>query len=330
MAEPTFSAVVLRDKGGQVSAAIETLGNVDLPKGDVQVAIDYSSLNYKDALAITGAGKVVRTLPMIPGIDLAGTVEKSTSPQFNRGDKVILTGWGLGESWWGGFAERAAVQSEWLIPNPHGMTPKQAMGFGTAGFTAALAIDSLEQHGLDKTREILVTGAAGGVGSVAIAMLARLGYRIVASTGRLELKSYLEGLGAESVIARDVLSMPAKPFQSERWGAVIDTVGGQTLASATAAVCERGAIAVCGMTGGTTIPASVLPFILRGVIWLGIESVRCPARDRARIWSRLASTFPDGLPGNIVHEIPLEDVFSNAEAFLSGTVRGRTVVRVRG
>lgn len=328
MTDGRFSALVLRQSDGLTAAAVEHLAVGDLPDGEVRVAVEYSDLNYKDGLAVTGAGKVVRQFPMVPGIDFAGTVESSSSPRFKPGDKVVLTGWGVGESWWGGFAEKASVQSAWLVALPNGMTTRQAMSFGTAGLTAGLAVDALERHGLDPAREILVTGAAGGVGSVAVALLSRLGYRVAASTGRPEQEAYLKDLGAESVIAREVLATPSKPMTSERWGGVIDTVGGQTLATALAGLCERAAAAACGLAGGADLPASILPFILRGVTLIGIESVRCPIEQRERIWSRLAELTPDGLSEAMVQEITLQDAPAQAQAIIEGRVRGRTLVRI--
>lgn len=328
MTKKSFNALVLRQDENGTVAMMEPLSIDDLPSGDVCIAVEYSNLNYKDGLAITGTGKVVRSFPMVPGIDFAGTVEKSASPLFNPGDKVILTGWGVGETWWGGFAEKASAKSEWLVALPAGMTTKQAMSYGTAGLTAGLAVNALERHGVDRTREILVTGASGGVGSVAVLMLAQLGYRVVASTGRPEQEAWLKELGAESIIARDVLAAPSKPLLSERWGGVIDTVGSHTLASAMAGVCNRGAVAVCGLAGGADLPTTILPFILRGIAVIGIESVRCPIEDRRRVWPRLASLFPNGLPDSLVQEVSLADVVSPAKSILQGQVRGRIVVRV--
>jgi len=328
MTKKSFNALVLRQDGKGPVATMEPLSIDDLPDGDVRIAVEYSNLNYKDGLAITGLGKVVRSFPMIPGIDFAGTVEASRSPLFNPGDKVILTGWGVGEIWWGGFAEKASVKSEWLVALPATMTSRQAMSYGTAGLTAGLAVNALERHGVDRTREILVTGASGGVGSVAVFMLAQLGYRVVASTGRPEQEAWLRELGAESIITRDVLATPSKPLLSERWAGVIDTVGSHTLASAMAGVCSRGAVAVCGLAGGSDLPTTLLPFILRGITVIGIESVRCSIEDRRRVWSRLACLFPDGLPDSLVQEVSLAEVVPPAKSILQGQVRGRIVVRV--
>lgn len=324
----TFHALVLREGTKAPAASVETVSDDQLPAGDVTVAVEYSGLNYKDGLAITGKGRIVRTYPMVPGIDLVGRVETSNSPAFKPGDEVILTGWGVGENHWGGYAEKARVRAEWLVPLPAGMTPRQAMVFGTAGFTAMLCVDALESHGVDRNREVLVTGAAGGVGSVAVALLGRLGYRVTAATGRPALASYLKSLGAEGIIDRAELAVPCKPLLSERWAGVVDTVGGQTLATALAGVVCDGAATACGLAGGSDLPATVMPFILRGVRLIGISSVRCPISRRLAAWRRLADLLPDGLPDEAVEEISLADLPEKAEAILAGHVRGRVIVKL--
>jgi acrylyl-CoA reductase (NADPH) len=322
-----FRALVLREGAKVPAASIDTVTEDQLPAGDVTVAVEYSGLNYKDGLAITGKGRIVRVYPMVPGIDLAGKVEQSTSPTFKPGDEVILTGWGVGESHWGGYAEKARVRAEWLVPLPAGMTPRRAMIFGTAGFTAMLCVDALETHGVDRSREVLVTGAAGGVGSVAVALLGRLGYRVTAATGRPTLTPYLKSLGAEAIIDRSELAAPCKPLLSERWGGVVDTVGGQTLATALAGVVCDGTATACGLAGGSDLPTTVMPFILRGVRLIGITSARCPMSRRLAAWRRLAELLPDGLPDEAVEEIGLAELPEKAEAILAGQVRGRVIVR---
>ncbi len=323
----TFRALVVREGATGPTASIETVTDEQLPAGDVTVAVEYSSLNYKDGLALTGKGRIVRTYPMVPGIDLAGRVERSDSPAFRPGDAVILTGYGIGESHWGGYAEKARVRTAWLVPLPAGMALRQAMVFGTAGFTAMLCVEALESHGLDRRREALVTGAAGGVGSVAVALLGRLGYRVTAATGRAALIPYLKSLGAQSVIDRNELSAPCKPLLSERWGGVVDTVGGQTLATALAGLVYDGAATACGLAGGSDLPATVMPFILRGVRLIGIASASCPMARRLAAWHRLANLLPDGLPDEAVEEIGLAELPEKAEAILAGQVRGRVIVK---
>jgi acrylyl-CoA reductase (NADPH) len=265
---------------------------------------------------------------LVPGIDFAGVVENSESPRFTRGDAVVLTGWGVGEIWWGGFAQRARVKSDWLVPLPAGMTARQAMAYGTAGLTAMLCVNAVDRHGIDRAREVLVTGAAGGVGSIAIVLLAKLGYRVTASSGRPEQAAYLKRLGAESVIDRSTLSSPSKPMLPERWGGAVDTIGSQTLATVLAGVAYAGAVAATGLAGGWDLPATVLPFIRRGVTLIGVDSVYCPTPKRLDAWRRLAELLPTGLPGDVVEEINLADVPKRAGAILSGQVRGRSVVKI--
>ncbi len=328
MAEGSFKALMLRNEEGHPRAAIEQVPSGLLPDGDVTIAVHYSSLNYKDGLAITGRGPVVRTYPMVPGIDLSGIVEESASPRFSKGDAVILTGWGVGETRWGGFAQRVRAPAEFLVPLPGGMDLRQAMEFGTAGLTAMLCVEALERHGIARSAPVLVTGAGGGVGSIAVSILGKLGYPVAASSGRLELHDYLKDLGAAEVIPRETLAQPQKPLGPERWGAAVDTVGGTTLATVLAGIRYGGAVAACGLAGGSSLPATVMPFILRGVALLGVDSVRCPAERRTRAWARLAELFPEGLPRQIVALRTLEELIASANDIIEGGVRGRIVVDV--
>ncbi|GEM82302.1 MDR family oxidoreductase [Meiothermus hypogaeus] len=323
----TFKALVV-ETGDPYTAQIRQASVDELPPGDVLVRVAYSSLNYKDGLAITGAGKVIRSFPMVPGIDLAGTVLESASPDYKPGDAVILTGWGVGERHWGGLAELARVRAEWLVPLPDGLTLQQAMGIGTAGFTAMLAVMALEAHTIDKNRDVLVTGAAGGVGSVATALLARLGYRVVASTGRTSEEAYLKSLGAGEILHRSVLAAPAKPLESERFGGAVDTVGGAVLAGVLPRMAYGSSVAACGNAGGVKLETTVFPFILRGVNLLGIDSVMCPREKRLRAWQRLAHDLPKPLLEAAIQTVSLEEVPGLAQAILQGQVRGRVVVRL--
>jgi acrylyl-CoA reductase (NADPH) len=302
-----------------------------LPEGDVRVRVDYSSLNYKDALAITGQAPVVRSFPMVPGIDLAGVVELSRNANFRPGDRVLLNGWGVGEQRWGGLAEKASVDGAWLMSLPLGMTARQAMIVGTAGYTAMLCIMALERHGLVPERgEVLVTGAGGGVGGFAIRLLSRLGYRVVAATVRMDQAPYLEGIGAAGIIDRHTLSEPGKPLQTERWAGVVDTLGSHALANACAATRYGGVVAACGLAQGMDFPATVAPFILRGVTLVGIDSVLRPIPDRIEAWQRLAGLLVADDFAAIGHEIGLDEVLAAAQALLDGQVRGRLAVRVGG
>ncbi|MBO1435908.1 MDR family oxidoreductase [Meiothermus sp. CFH 77666] len=323
----TFKALVV-ESGDPYTAQIRQASVDELPPGDVLVRVAYSSLNYKDGLAITGAGKVIRSFPMVPGIDLAGTVVESASPDYQPGDAVVLTGWGVGERHWGGLAELARVRAEWLVPLPEGLTLQQAMGIGTAGFTAMLAVMALEAHHLDKSKEVLVTGAAGGVGSVATALLARLGYRVVAATGRPSEEGYLKSLGAGEILDRAVLSAPAKPLESERFGGAVDTVGGAVLAGVLPRMAYGGSVAACGNAGGVKLETTVFPFILRGVNLLGIDSVMCPKEKRLVAWQRLSQELPKPLLEAVMQVVTLEEVPELAQAILKGQVRGRVVVRL--
>jgi acrylyl-CoA reductase (NADPH) len=297
--------------------------------GDVTVRVEWSTLNYKDGLALTGKSPVVRRFPMIAGIDFAGTVESSSNPNWKPGDKVIANGWGMGETHLGAYAEKARVKGDWLVRLPDGMTARQAMAIGTAGYTAMLSVLALENHGLKPADgPMIVTGAAGGVGSVAIALLSKLGYHVIASTGRMSEEGYLKGLGAAEIIDRNELSAPAKPLAKERWVGGVDSVGSTTLANLLAMTKYRGAIAACGLAGGMDLPSSVAPFILRGVSLLGIDSVMCPLELRKQAWARLATDLDAGKLSEMTQEVSLDQVIDAGKKLLAGQVRGRTVVKI--
>ena len=325
----TFKAIRIDKAEKGTTAALTQFDEAELMEGDVTVAIEWSALNYKDGLAVTGKAPVVRRFPMIAGIDLAGTVEQSTHPQWKAGDKVICTGWGMGETHLGAYAEKARVNGDWLVGLPATMSTRDAMAIGTAGFTAMLAVLALEGHGLaPKDGPIVVTGAAGGVGSVAVAVLSRLGYHVIASTGRIAEAGYLKSLGAAEVIDRSELSGPAKPLARERWAGGIDSVGSTTLANLLSMTKYRGAIAACGLAAGMDLPGSVAPFILRGVCLLGIDSVMCPIELRKTAWNRLAGDLDRGKLTEITHEIVLDEVIEAGARILAGEVRGRIVVKI--
>lgn len=324
-----FRALVLDKTDGKVVASVKSLDESALPDMPVTARVAYSTLNYKDGLAIADKGKIVRAFPMVPGVDWSGTVESSADDRFKPGDKVILTGWGVGESHWGGMAEKARAKAEWLVKLPPGTDEKWAMTMGTAGFTAMLCVNALETAGLKKDREILVTGAAGGVGSVAVALLAKLGYTVAASTGRRELEPYLKALGAKVIVDRAELAKAPKPLESERWGGAVDSVGGTTLANVLASTISRGSVAACGLAGGHDLPTTVMPFILRGVKLLGIDSVRSPMTEREAAWRKLAALLPDGLPAGGTRVVGLGELPVLAEAIVAGQVQGRIVVDVK-
>jgi acrylyl-CoA reductase (NADPH) len=326
----SFKALVLEERDGKPQAAIRELGRDDLPAGEVLVRVAYSSLNYKDGLAITGQGRIIRNYPMVPGIDFTGTVVESASPAYRPGDQVILTGWGVGERHWGGFSQMARVNADWLVPLPTGLGPRDAMAFGTAGFTAMLCVMALEEAGIAPgEREVVVTGAAGGVGSVAVALLARAGHNVTASTGRAAEHDYLTALGARQIIDRSTLSTPSnRPLESERWAGGVDTVGGDTLATLLKAVAYTGAVAACGLAGGSSLNTTVLPFILRGVRLLGVDSVMCTRPRREAAWARLARDVPADQLARVTRTIPLADLPTVAADILAGNVRGRIVVDV--
>ncbi len=327
-----FNALVLDRAADTLTASVRALDDDALPEGDVLVAVLYSSLNYKDALAVTGKGKIIRgAFPFVPGIDLVGRVEASTASAFAPGDRVILTGGGLGERTWGGYSQRQRVGAEWLVSLPQAMTPLRAMEMGTAGFTAMLAVMALEEHGITPDRgDVVVTGASGGVGSIAVALLARLGYTVVASTGSEDAHGYLRDLGATRIVHRDELGQgPARPLDSARWSGAVDTVGGETLAAVLSTLGRHGCVAACGNAGGHHLNTTVFPFILRGVNLLGIDSNTAPLPRRRQAWKRLALDLPkpaaDLILSGIIH---LDQVPAMSEEILKGGVRGRIVVDV--
>jgi acrylyl-CoA reductase (NADPH) len=325
-----FKGVLITQEDKNNSASVTELNESQLPEGDVLVDVYYSTLNYKDGLAITGKSPVVRSFPMVPGIDLVGKVTQCDSDAFSEGDWVLLNGFGVGEMHWGGLAEKARLKSDWLIPLPKGIEAKQSMAIGTAGYTAMLSVLALEKQGVvPGSGEILVTGANGGVGSFAIRLLNRLGYHVVASTGRMEEVDYLKALGASEVINRSTLSEPGKPLQRERWAGVIDCVGSHTLANACASTQYGGVVTACGLAQGMDFPASVAPFILRGVKLIGIDSVMRPKADRIEAWQRLSELLQPQDFDVISTEIVLEDVVETAYKLLDGQVRGRVMVVIR-
>ena len=332
MANDSFAALMLRKDDAGFRAGIETLTPSQLPplaEGDVRVAVEYSTLNYKDGLALTNRGPVVRIWPMVPGIDGAGTVLESRHPAWKAGDRIVHTGWSVGETRWGCLAGQAVLPGAALVRLPAAFTTRQAMAIGTAGYTAMLSVLALEQHGVAPAAgEVLVTGASGGVGSVAVAVLARLGFRVVASTGKLAEGDYLRHLGATEVIDRAALSAPGKPMQKERWAAVIDSVGSHTLANACAQARYGGVVAACGLAQGMDFPASVAPFILRGVTLAGIESVMAPLPRRQMAWQRLARDLDPGLLESMTQEIGLSEAVARAADLMEGKVRGRIVVKI--
>ncbi|WP_249584315.1 MDR family oxidoreductase [Pseudomonas viridiflava] len=323
----TFNAIVIDKDESGYRVKLTAVNEADLPEGDVTVRVSHSTLNYKDALALTGKSPIVRSFPMVPGIDLAGIVEESQASAFKAGDKVLLNGWGVGEGHWGGLAQMARLKSEWLIPLPEAFTPSQAMAIGTAGYTAMLSVIALEKHGVKPEHgEVLVTGANGGVGSFTIAILAKLGYQVVASTGRVAESDYLKQLGAARIIDRAMLSEPGRPLVKEQWGAAVDSVGSHTLVNVCAGIKYRGIVAACGLAQGMDFPGSVAPFILRGVTLAGIDSVTRPQADRLEAWSRLATDLDTSLLPLISREIGLSEVIDIAPQLIAGQVRGRVVV----
>ena len=325
----TFKALRVDKAEKGTSVALTQFDEAELMDGDVTVAVEWSTLNYKDGLAVTGKAPVVRRFPMIAGIDFAGTVEQSSHPDWKSGDKVICNGWGMGETHLGAYAEKARVKGDWLVRLPAGVSTRDAMAIGTAGYTAMLAVLALEKHGLKPADgAIAVTGAAGGVGSVATAVLSKLGYHVIASTGRMAEEGYLKGLGAAEVIDRNELSGPAKPLAKERWAGGIDSVGSTTLANVLSMTRYGGAVAACGLAAGMDLPSSVAPFILRGVSLIGIDSVMCPIALRKRAWARLASDLDHTKLSEITQEIGLDDVVSAGAKILAGQVRGRIVVKI--
>jgi acrylyl-CoA reductase (NADPH) len=325
-----FRALVVDKVDDGVVADLRDVDERELPDGDVTVEVAYSTVNYKDGLAVTGRGPVVRRYPMVPGIDFAGTVAESRHPDFSPGDAVVLNGWGVGESHWGGYAAKARLPGDWLVPLPPAFTPAQAMAIGTAGYTAMLAILALEHHGIAPDRgEVVVTGANGGVGTTAVAVLGKLGYRVLASTGRPEEADYLRRLGAAEIIDRKELSSPGKPLGRERWAGAVDCVGSHTLANVLASTRYGGVVTACGLAQGMDLPASVAPFILRAVTLVGIDSVMAPKELRLKAWSRLAADLPVDKLETMTTEVGLGGVRQVAQDILAGRIRGRVVVDVK-
>ena len=323
-----FRALVLENDGG-FRATVKSVDAAQLPEADVTLSVSYATLNYKDGLAITNRGPVVRQWPMVAGIDGAGTVVASSHPDWQVGDLAVHNGWGAGETHWGCLAETARLKGDWLIRLPQALSLRQAMAIGTAGYTAMLCVLALEDHGLKPDAgEVLVTGASGGVGSVAIALLGRLGYRVVAATGRASEETYLKALGASSVLDRAMLASPGKALQKERWAGVVDAVGSHTLANALAQTRYGGVVAACGLAQGMDLASTVMPFILRGVALVGIDSVMAPLSRRQRAWARIARDLDPALLETIVQELPLDGAIDAAHALMDGRVRGRTLIKI--
>ncbi|QSV14124.1 MDR family oxidoreductase [Photobacterium ganghwense] len=325
-----FKALVLNQHDKQTLATIEQLDDSQLPEGNVLIDVDYSSLNYKDGLAITGKGKIVRQFPMVPGIDLTGTVCESSDERYQPGDKVVLTGWGVGEGHWGGMAQKARLNADWLVPLPAALDGKQSMMIGTAGLTAMLCVQALVDAGVKpQAGEVLVTGASGGVGSVAVTLLAQLGYQVAAVTGRAaENGDWLKSLGASRITERHELEEPARPLEKQLWVGAVDTVGSKVLAKVLAQVDYDGAVAACGLAGGFDLPTTVMPFILRNVKLLGIDSVMCPYEKRMAAWQRLSELLPASFYAQACREVNLEEVPECAEAITRGQITGRVVIKL--
>ena len=324
-----FKALVLDQEDKKTLASVQQLDESALPEGDVLVAVEYSSLNYKDGLAITGKGRIIRNFPMVPGIDYAGSVLESADERFQPGDNVVLTGWGVGETHWGGMAEKARVKADYLVPMPEGLDSRKTMIIGTAGLTAMLCVMALEDAGITPEKgEILVTGASGGVGSVSVNLLSTLGYQVVAVSGRPENTEWLKSLGASRVIHRDELLEPARPLEKELWAGSVDTVGSKVLAKVLAQMDYEGAVAACGLAGGFDLPTTVMPFILRGVKLLGVDSVMCPTARRITAWNRLQELLPEATYNGVSKEVNLEGVPELAEAITNGQVTGRTLIKL--
>ncbi len=325
-----FNALILNQEDKRTIATIEQIDAEQLPEGDVLVEVDYSSLNFKDGLAITGKGKIIRQFPMVPGIDFTGTVIESACDRYQAGDQVVLTGWGVGENHWGGMAQQARVQSQWLVPLSEKLNGKQAMMVGTAGFTAMLCVQALLDAGIEPNAgEILVTGASGGVGSVAVTLLSQLGYQVAAVTGRVEQNGpLLEKLGAKRVIDRSEFEEPARPLEKQIWAGAIDTVGSKVLAKVLAQMDYNSAVAACGLAGGFDLPTTVMPFILRNVRLQGVDSVNCPFEKRVAAWEKLAELLPESYFEQACNEITLEQVPTYAESITNGQVTGRVVIKL--
>lgn len=325
-----MQALVLEQVDGKTVPIVKHIAPEALPEGNVTVDIDWSSLNYKDALAITGKGKIIRQFPMVPGIDFAGKVHHSEDPRFHAGQNVLLTGWGVGENHWGGLAEQARVNADWLVPMPEGLDGRKAMVIGTAGFTAMLCVMALEEGGIKPdSGEILVTGASGGVGSTAVALLAQLGYHVVAVSGRATTHDYLKRLGATEILSRDAFSTDSRPLEKQRWAGAIDTVGDRVLASVLAQMQYSGVVAACGLAGGFALPTTVMPFILRNVRLQGVDSVNTPQSRRTEAWKRLVKDLPSSFYADATREIDLKDAATSAAQLLNNEITGRTVVKIR-
>ena len=328
--QAVFKALVLTQTDKLTHASVQDMDESQLPEGDVLIDVDYSSLNYKDGLAITGKGKIIRQFPMIPGIDFAGTVNTSSDPRYTKGQKVVLTGWGVGENHWGGMAEKASLKADWLVPLPENLSPKKAMIIGTAGLTAMLCVQALQDAGITPEKgEILVTGASGGVGSVSVFLLSKLGYKVVAVTGRdTENTDWLTSLGAEKIISRSEFSETARPLEKQLWAGAIDTVGSKMLAKVLAQMDYDGAVAACGLAGGFDLPTTVMPFILRGVKLLGVDSVNAPFERRQKAWENISHLLSDEYYENASQEISLKDVPEAAEAIMQGQIKGRVIIKI--
>jgi len=324
-----FNALIARQSDTGQAVSLEALELTDLPDNDVLIRVDYSTVNYKDGLALTGTRPIIRSYPLVPGIDLAGVIESSHDDRWQVGDRVVVNGWGLGEGHWGGLAQYAQVKSDWLVKLPETITTREAMSIGTAGYTAALCVNALLKHGTTPADgEILVTGATGGVGSVAVALLAAQGFKVVASTGKINEDAYLKALGASECVDRESLNVAGNPLQRERWAGVVDALGGQTLANACAQTCYGGAVAACGLAESAALPATVMPFILRGVTLYGIDSVMAPTTAREQAWQRLATDLDKTRLESMINEISLAEAMNIGGDVLAGKIRGRLLVDV--
>jgi acrylyl-CoA reductase (NADPH) len=323
----TFRALVLTEEDGRTIPSVRELTDADLPEGDVLLAVEYSSLNYKDGLAITGRGKIVRQWPLVPGIDLAGEVLASDHADYRNGDKVVLTGWSVGEKYWGGYSQRQRVRGDWLVHLPDTLTTRDAMAIGTAGFTAMLCVMTLEEAGVTPERgPVIVTGASGGVGSIAVALLAGLGYEVAAVSGKADAADYLRALGAREIVPREAMSEAARPLEKQRWAGAVDTVGSTLLARVLAETHYGGCVAACGLAGGADLPTTVMPFILRNVSLRGVDSVMCPIQRREQAWQRLATDLPRAMLDDISQVATLDELPQLAEQITEGRVRGRIIV----
>lgn len=322
-----FKALVLNQEDGKTISAVQGLELKDLPEGEVLIKVDYSSLNYKDGLAITGKGKIIRNFPMVPGIDYVGTVEESSDQRYQAGDKVVLTGWGVGENFWGGYSEYATAKADWLVPLPENMDPVRTMQVGTAGLTAMLCVMALQEGGVTpESGPVIVSGAAGGVGSVAVSILAGLGYEVTAITGRPETETYLRSLGATNIVSREEMAEKARPLEKQRWAGAVDTVGDNILARIIAETNYGGVVTACGLAAGFKLPSTVMPFILRNVRLQGVDSVSCPFERRQEAWQRLQKQLPESALGEIAQVISLAELPEYAEKITEGQVKGRVVV----